>query len=138
MLQKLASWAQRHQSLRRSRELYYMLVTDNNLVAKIGTLGPVAPIFAEMTYTTICSSCDDNYVAKIGLLAPAGPIFAEITWIIICWVMDNNYVAKIGVLGPAFPIFAKIMWIMLQNLASWALRLQYLQRSCGKLMIGLV
>jgi hypothetical protein len=36
--------------------------------------------------------------------------------------MDNNYVAKIGVLGPAFPIFAKIMWIMLQNLASWALR----------------
>jgi hypothetical protein len=29
---------------------YYMLVMHNNHVAKIGTLGPAAPIFAEMTY----------------------------------------------------------------------------------------
>ncbi len=28
---------------------YYKLVTDDNLVAKVGTLGPAAPIFAEMT-----------------------------------------------------------------------------------------
>jgi hypothetical protein len=28
---------------------YYKQVTDDNLVAKIGTLGPAAPIFAEMT-----------------------------------------------------------------------------------------
>ena len=45
MLQKLASWAQRLQSLRRSRELLYA-----GHVAKIGVSGQAAPIFAEITW----------------------------------------------------------------------------------------
>ena len=107
MLQKLTFWAQQHQFLQKSCELYYILITNNNLVAKIDILSLVASIFAEMTYTTICSSCDNNYVVKIDLLISADSIFAEITWIIICWIMNNNYVAKIDVLNSAFSILSK-------------------------------
>ena len=124
--------------MQKSHELYYMLITNNNLVTKINILNSVILIFAKMTYIIICSSYDDNYVIKISILISASLIFVKIMWIIICWIMNNNYVAKIDILSLTFSIFVKIMWIILQNLIFWTLQLQYLQKSCKKLIIDLI
>jgi hypothetical protein len=66
-----------------------MLVMDDNQVAKIGVLGPAAPIFAKITWITIMRQ--DAGVAKIGVLGPAASIFAEITWITIPQPILSEY-----------------------------------------------
>jgi len=65
------------------RKNWHLGASSSNLCTVITTkilvsVGPTATII-------ICWSCDNNHVAKIGVLGPAAPIFAEITWIIIGW-----------------------------------------------------
>src|SRR5205809_3666995 len=89
MPQKLASWAQELQSLRRSRGSLSRDSMNDNHAAKISILGPEAPIFAEITW--IISSITRHITAKIGVLGPSGSNLCR----------DHvDYNRAKGVLGP--------------------------------------